>query len=147
MVIPMKEDRKGKQGEGKGGKGEREESISHLSSPSSKKYKIQKVPWLYHTNKYHPLSITVPGLQPRNVLAYSDLRNPRECQQRDAGDGLGSPHLWGINKSKFSLKSSNNRRKKPCKRDRTCAYKQKHMGIGQDRLRVNRQGWLKAFKL
>lgn len=63
--------------------------ISHFSSPSSKKCTIRKVPQLYRIDKYHPLSITVPGLQPRNELAYSDLRNPRERQQRDAGDGPG----------------------------------------------------------
>lgn len=120
MVVlwPRKENRKRKERKGKGEK-KKSTSIAHSSSPSSKKCKTQKVPRLYHTEKHQPLPVTVPGPQPRNVLAYSDLRNPRNCQQSDAGDGFGrlcSPRLGGEkNKDKLPFKSNNNKRKETAK--------------------------------
>lgn len=76
---------KGKERKGKGGKKYmRLPPISALHHPTNV---TRKVSWLYHADKYHPIH-NRPGPQPRSVLAYSDLRNPGERQQSDAGMGL-----------------------------------------------------------
>lgn len=120
---------KGKREKGKG-KRKKSASIAHWSSPSSKKCKTQKVPRLYHTEKHQLLPETVPGPQPRNVLAYSDLRNPKDCQQSDAGDGFGrlcSPRLRGKKvKTSSPLKAIIIKGKKLQKRQKLCLKAEAH---------------------
>lgn len=54
-----------------------------------------------------------------------------------------------VNKYRFCPKSSHNNKGEKRERGKTCAEKQKHVGIrGQDRPRITRRGWLvKDFKL